>query len=223
MNPILFKKHLLVIALLLFCGVSVQAADDDLITQQITIKLDKAGSLPDSIGSDAKYKITNLKIVGEINGTDLRLIRDMAGRDVKGYATAGKLTSLDLANAKILSGGDYYYDSDNKQYNSKDDELGKYVFNRCRLTCVSLPTSIKSISYGAFEFCSGLTSINIPTSATAIETYAFSGCTGLINVNIPASVSSIGSYAFRGCTGLKIINIPTSVISIGDRAFRNCN
>ena len=88
---------------------SIQAANDDLITKQITIKLDKAGTLPDKIGRSRKYKITNLKLVGEINGTDLRMIREMAGRDYKGNATEGKLSVLDLSEAKIVKGGDYYY------------------------------------------------------------------------------------------------------------------
>lgn len=56
------------------------------------------------------YKITNLKIIGEINGTDLRVIREMAGKDVWGKDTDGMLSVLDLSDAKIVEGGDYYYD-----------------------------------------------------------------------------------------------------------------
>lgn len=37
---------------------SIQAADDDgLITKQITIKLEKAGTLPDKIGSTKKNRL----------------------------------------------------------------------------------------------------------------------------------------------------------------------
>ena len=43
---------------------------DGLITRQITLKLDEAGTLPDRIGENQKNLITNLKIVGKINGTD---------------------------------------------------------------------------------------------------------------------------------------------------------
>ena len=70
---------------------------------------------PQRISSDEKNLITNLKINGEINGTDLRLIREMAGRSVKGSdwepdeETEGKLSILDLSDAKIVSGGDPYY------------------------------------------------------------------------------------------------------------------
>ena len=72
-------KGLFLTAVFMVLGcLAIHAADDDLITRQITVKLDEAGTLPDKIGSIKKYKLTNLKIVGEINGTDLRFIRDMA-------------------------------------------------------------------------------------------------------------------------------------------------
>ena len=79
--------------MLLGC-LSLYAADNDLITRQITITLEKAGTLPDRIESSEKYKITNLKIIGEINGTDLNMIREMAGGNYTGNSTDGKLSVL---------------------------------------------------------------------------------------------------------------------------------
>ena len=73
-------KGLFVTAIFMLLGcLAIHAADGDLITKQITIKLEEAGTLPSKIGDTKKYKITNLKIMGEINGTDLRFIREMAG------------------------------------------------------------------------------------------------------------------------------------------------
>ena len=248
MNRFIFKKHLLAIALLLLCGVSAQAADDDLITQQITIKLDKAGTLPDRIGSSKKYKITNLKIIGEINGTDLRLIRDMAGHDVEGDSTAGKLTSLDLADAQIVSGGEKYYNPDfgtNCYCYTAKDKLGDCTFYKCsKLKYLIIPSSVTSIGDYAFDGCIGLTSCNIPSSVTSIgdhafflcrnitsvvipfgvgfiSYYAFAGCFNLTNIVIPSSVTLIDMGAFEAC-GLKSIYIPTSVKYIGDGAFNYC-
>lgn len=63
------------------CGLSIQAADDGLITDQIIIDKLVAGTLPQRISDDEKYLITNLKINGEINGTDLGFIREMARSD----------------------------------------------------------------------------------------------------------------------------------------------
>ena len=75
MKNFTFKRQLLFVMFMLLGCLSIQAADDGLITTQVTIKLDEAGTLPDRIGENQKYLITNLKIVGEVNGKDLCLIR----------------------------------------------------------------------------------------------------------------------------------------------------
>lgn len=66
---------------MLLGSTAILAADDGLITKQITLKLDEAGTLPNKIAVSRKNLITNLKIVGKINGTDLKFIREMAGCD----------------------------------------------------------------------------------------------------------------------------------------------
>ena len=99
MKKITFRRQVVLVVWMLLCGLSAQAADEDLITQQITINALEAGTLPQRISSSKKNLITNLKIIGEINGTDLRFIREMAGKDVKGFSTDGKLSILDLYNS----------------------------------------------------------------------------------------------------------------------------
>ena len=148
------KYLFLTTVFMLFGCLSIQASDDDLITEQITIKLDKAGTLPNKIESSKKYKITNLKIVGEINGTDLRMIREMAGLDYEANITEGKLSVLDLSETKIVVGGDYYYNSSKGGIYTSNDEIGDF----------------------AFWNCSGLTSLTLPSGITQIGESAFSGC-----------------------------------------------
>ena len=113
MKQIIKRGSFLTLMFMLLGCLSLYAADNDLITKQITIKLEKAGTLPDRIASSEKYKITNLKIIGEINGTDLNMIREMAGSDYTGSSTDGKLSVLDLYEAKIVEGGDCYYYGNN--------------------------------------------------------------------------------------------------------------
>lgn len=211
-------KGLFLCLVFLLCNATSHAADD-LITRQITIKLDKAGTLPDKIGSSKKYKITNLKIVGEINGTDWRLIREMAGRNYNGNRTNGKLSVLDLSEAKIVSGGDSYY----SYYTHHNDSIGKYAFYNCSgLTSITLPSGVTSIGEYAFYGCSGLTSITFPSSVTSIGISAFEGCSGLTSITFPSSVTLIDIYAFKGCSGLTSITFPSSVTSIGGSAFEGC-
>ena len=152
MRNFTFKGLLLTAVFMLLGCLSIQAANDDLITKQITIKLDKAGTLPDRIASSKKYKITNLKIVGKINGTDLKFIREMAGCDYDGKETDGKLSILDLSDAKIVEGGSAYYsDRDDGFINTSNDKLGDYVFKDCYgLTSLTLPSSVTKIGAAAF-------------------------------------------------------------------------
>ena len=201
MRTFTFKGLFLTVLFMLLGSTAILAADDGLITRQITLKLDEAGTLPTKIAVSRKNLITNLKIVGKINGTDLKFIREMAGCDFNWEKTDGKLSILDLSEAKIVAGGSAYvlYYGDNKY--TSNDKLGDY----------------------AFQDCSGLTSLTIPSSVTSIGAWAFSGCSGLTSLTIPSSVTSIGVFAFKGCSGLTSLTIPSGVTSIGDRAFEGCS
>ena len=223
MRNFTFKRQLLLVMFMLLGCLSIQAADDDLITKQITIKLDEAGTLPNKIGSTKKYQITNLKIIGEINGTDLRMIREMAGCDYNCEKTGGKLSMLDLSDAKIVKGGLPYIMYKGGVYTS-NDKLGYAAFSGCSgLTSLTIPSSVTSIDESAFYGCSGLTSLTIPSSVTSIGEYAFYGCSGLTSLTIPSSVTSIGESAFDGCSGLTSLTIPSSVTSINHDAFYGCS
>ena len=184
MKQIINRGSFLTLMFLLLGCLSLYAADNDLITRQITIKLEKAGTLPDKIGSSKKYKITNLKIIGEINGTDLNMIREMAGRTAFSDYTDGKLSVLDLSEAKIVEGGGYYYYGNRSHYyfHTSNDIIGSY----------------------AFRDCSGLTSLTLPAGITSIGEFAFSYCSGLTSIYVYAEkVPRIGRYAFEGCASRK--------------------
>ena len=225
MKQIIKRGSFLTLMFLLLGCLSLYAADNDLITRQITITLEKAGTLPDRIASSKKYKITNLKIIGEINGTDLRMIREMAGGNYTGNSTAGKLSVLDLSEAKIVKGGDYYYSYNdiynNNYYYTSNDVIGSYAFSYCSgLTSLTLPAGITSIGSYAFSGCSGLTSLTLPAGITWIDSYAFLNCSGLTSLTLPAGITWIGERAFYGCSGLTSIYVyAEKVPEIGSNAF----
>ena len=253
MKQIIKRGRFFTLMFMLLGCLSLYAADNDLITKQITINLEEAGTLPDRIASSKKYKITNLKIIGEINGTDLKMIREMAG----GNYTAGKLSVLDLSEAKIVEGGDSYY----YNYYTSNDVIGSYAFHDCsRLTSLNLPAGITSIGDGAFHGCNGLTSLTLPAGITEIGDDAFYGCSGLkevrfcindnldtyltkghpyidvdcgikyyindkeiTSIEIPSNVTTLGNYVFQGCSGLTSLNLPAGITKIGYNAFQGCS
>ncbi len=222
MRNFTFKGLFLAVVFMVLGSLSIQAADGDLITKQITIKLEEAGTLPSKIGDTKKYKITNLKIMGEINGTDLCFIREMAGSDREGWRTEGKLATLDLSGAKIVRGGGIYYNSVNCY--TSDDVIGNYAFSDCSgLTSLILPSNVTSIGYSAFYGCIRLTSLTLPSSVTSIGSSAFEGCRSLTSLILPSSVTEIGSSAFSGCSGLTSLTLPSSVTSIGWDTFSGCS
>ena len=196
-------KGLFLAGLFMVLGcLSIQAADG-LITKQITIKLEEAGTLPDKIGSTKKNQITNLKIIGEINSTDLRMIREMAGKDEWDTPTNGMLSVLDLLDAKIVEGGDYYFDHTGCY--TSNDKIGDYAFFGCSgLTSLTLPSGVTEIGDYAFSGCSGLTSLTLPSGVTKIGGYAFSGCSGLTSIYVYAEkLPNMESYVFGGCDAKK--------------------
>ena len=223
MKQIINRGSFLTLMFMLLGCLSLYAADNDLITKQITIKLEKAGTLPDRIESSKKYKITNLKIIGEINGTDLKMIRDMAGRTDEFNSTDGKLSVLDLSKAKIVEGGDSYYCYLGHYYYTSNDVIGRSAFDDCSgLTSLTLPAGITEIGRYAFDGCSGLTSLTLPAGITYIGQGAFLGCTGLTSLTLPAGITEIGRYAFDDCSGLTSLTLPAGITKISYDAFQGC-
>ena len=222
MGNFTFKGMLLATVFMLLGCLSIQAGDDGLITKQITVTLDKAGTLPNKIGSTKKFQITNLKIIGEINGTDLQMIREMAGKDARGNDTDGMLSVLDLSDAKIVEGKGYYMGN---SYSTSNDKIGDLAFEGCSgLTSLTLPSGLTEIGSCTFRGCSGLTSLTLPSGVTKIGYYAFEGCSGLTSLTLPSGVTEIGYSAFEGCSGLTSIYVYTEKLpDMGRDVFDGCD
>ena len=151
MNLSTLKTLFLTTVFMLFGCLAIQAQVFIYPTKglNIEIKLDEAGTLPDRI-EHIKDDISELKIIGEINGTDLDVIREMAGGiNQGGYQTDGILSVLDLSEARIVKGGHYFILSSN--YSTSKDKIGEYVFYGCSsLTSITLPPHVTEIGNSAF-------------------------------------------------------------------------
>lgn len=187
-----------------------------------------AGQLTELVGND-KYSFTTLSIAGFLNGDDLRTLRDMAGCDNEGKATAGQLTDIDLSGAQIAEGGKAYAEGHFTQTNV----VGKAMLASCeKLKRIVLPLQTTKIEADAFRNCSSLRTIEVPMLVESIETSA--GCTALAEINVQAGNSHYSSKdgVLLSGDGKSILwfpmgkegeyTLPSTVTTVGDYAFRNC-
>lgn len=190
--------------------------------------INDAGQLTELVGDD-KYRFTTLSIAGFLNGDDLRTLRDMAGCDNEGKATAGQLSDIDLSGAQIAEGGKAYAEGHFTQTNV----VGKAMLASCeKLKRIVLPLQTTKIEADAFRNCSSLHTIEVPTLVESIETSA--GCTALTEINVQAGNSHYSSKdgVLLSGDGKSILwfpmgkdgeyTLPSTVTTVGDYAFRNC-
>lgn len=190
--------------------------------------INDAGQLTELVGDD-KYRFTTLSIAGFLNGDDLRTLRDMAGCDNEGKATAGQLSDIDLSGAQIAEGGKAYAEGHFTQTNV----VGKAMLASCeKLRRIVLPLQTTKIEADAFRNCSSLRTIEVPTLVESIETSA--GCTALAEINVQAGNSHYSSKdgVLLSGDGKSILwfpmgkegeyTLPSTVTTVGDYAFRNC-
>ena len=217
----------------------------------LNITLNNAGDLINQVDLSKLDEVESLTIAGDLNGTDILVIRKMVN-----------MLILDMSDANIVYGGNSYYEdyttskdkvgdyffSDNNKIekiilpNSVTD-IENYAFSGCSLLSdVTIGKSIQTIRDKAFKGCSGLSSLTFlcPTvyawfsgmtfikkvvfgeGVKTIGYRAFEGCTGLMDVIIGNGVTDIGVFAFGSCVSLTSVEIPNSVITISESAFAHC-
>ncbi|MGN1040260.1 MAG: leucine-rich repeat protein [Candidatus Fimimonas sp.] len=110
---------------------------------------------------------------------------------------------------------------------------GRAFYSCINLVDIVIPTSVISIGYAAFGYCSELESIVVElgnnvfhsSGNCVIETASKTLIVGCKNSVIPSdgSVISIGNSAFQKCDNLTSIVIPENITSIGYAAFLLCS
>jgi len=208
-----------------------------------TVNIGKAGELSFLLSDWEKENIEGLTIIGEMNGSDFKIIRDMA--------TNNKLSFIDLSETNIVSGGDYYY----MDYSTKNNEFGYSLFNGCKkLEKIILPKTIVEIGQSAFWYCSNLASLIIYSKVKRIKPGIWGECNKLNDVkfidnsnfhfenfnlynknytNIIASllagcysnltiiegIKEIQNYAFFNFKSLTSVIFPSTLTKIGEYSF----
>ncbi len=164
----------------------------------VTVHSPQMGELKHYIteaGYDYKT-IKNLKVTGELNGEDFKLLRE----------EMPELRHLNLKNAKVkhvlyYDGWWDYGNNDHDLY--RDDMLPTDAFksNKC-IRSIVLPSSLKVIGDGAFCNTNLMYStLEIPEGVTKLGNGAFSYNEESTNVELilPSTIDSIGGSAFKNC------------------------
>lgn len=202
------------------------------------IALVSAGTLGNQIASDERTLVGELKVTGNINSSDLKVLREMAGVDSEGKKTKGKMFSLDLSEARIVAGGTPYLVENGVTYTTADDELPyKAFYMASNLRSLKLPKTITNFGDGALALLNRLTELEMPETAESQE-YTVDGDavlsndgTELISITpvakgeytIPSTVTKVHAYAMAGCSKLTKLTVPATVTELGREALKNCS
>lgn len=204
-------KKSITIVLLLIIAVIVKAEVSK------TINITTAGSLSTLLTSNEKITVTNLKVIGSIDASDIKCIRD----EITHLADL----DLSLANIQAYTGknGTFDYDSYSLNelpacsfWNSSKSEAKTSLQN------IILPNSLTSIGDHAFVSCLGLKTIPFPSTLTQISAFAFLGCDSLTDIILPKNLKIIAFSAFYGCGSINKLYLPDSLLRIDMFAFSNC-
>ena len=177
---------------------------------QKSVTTTKTGELSSQIPGAERDKIKELTVAGPLNGEDLKVIREMCGRDFSGAESEGVTATLDLSKTLIKqeAGKNYFAEQvrmSKKYYApSEDNEIGSKLFYACKpLKKVILPENTTMISGYAFQY-SGLTEVVIPNTVKTIRQYAFAN-TNLKEVILPASLTGLEDKVFDNCANLTTV------------------
>lgn len=171
----------------------------------LTVHVESAGNLINQIDLSKVEEVDSLTIWGDLNGTDILVIRKMCN-----------LSYIDMRDANIVNGGQSYHEN----FVVSQNTIGSYFFNTRKKVKIFLPNSVTTINKNCLGDCLEEVDLTIGENTESIVN-AFSG-SRISTVKLPNNIKLIGENAFSKCRDLKEINLPESVCSIGERAFYEC-
>ncbi|MDN0057800.1 leucine-rich repeat protein [Bacteroides caecigallinarum] len=144
-------------------------------------------------------------LTGDVNGSHIREIRNLCGATSNDESwinnTEPTLKVLDLKDASIVSGGDYYLCCTHNRLNYK---APTYFTSTDEVYIDEI--SGRDVLYNSFVVFIQCIDYYRP----GINEYMFKDCNSLESITLPKNVKSVWSNAFHYCESLKEIHIPSS-------------
>lgn len=139
------------------------------------------------------------------------------------YATNSD-NSVTLVDGKSAN-GDVIIPSDvrnkNKVYVVTAIEHNAFEGNNA-ITAVTIPSSVSTIGYSAFNSCKSLRRVMDASRVTEMQGFEYTDCTNLTSVTLSGTLQKIGYRSFAG-SALAHLVLPTSMREIGSSAFEDCH
>lgn len=139
------------------------------------------------------------------------------------YATNSD-NSVTLVDGKGAN-GDVIIPSDvrnkNKVYVVTAIEHNAFEGNNA-ITAVTIPSSVSTIGYSAFNSCKSLRRVMDASRVTEMQGFEYTDCTNLTSVTLSGTLQKIGYRSFAG-SALAHLVLPASMREIGSSAFEDCH
>lgn len=139
------------------------------------------------------------------------------------YATNSD-NSVTLVDGKGAN-GDVIIPSDvrnkNKVYAVTAIEHNAFEGNNA-ITAVTIPSSVSTIGYSAFNSCKSLRRVMDASRVTEMQGFEYTDCTNLTSVTLSGTLQKIGYRSFAG-SALAHLVLPASMREIGSSAFEDCH
>jgi hypothetical protein len=170
-----------------------------------------AGGLYYTLTASELSMVTDLTISGSIDARDFKIMRD----------NMPNLQVVDISES-VINAYSGEKGTDSYEVNYSANTIPNLAFSGCyELITVKLSSTVDTIGSEAFDRCFNLKTCLIPSSSTlrCISYGAFEFCEELESINFPHTLTYIGDWGFWCCKNLRTFNIPSSVLTIGNLAF----
>ena len=200
------------------------------------VVVEQAGTLSKLLSQDEKEQLTSLRLSGELNSSDIRLLRKMTGGsdDLTEYGSwqGGALTRLDMKDATIVAdeepyltivatGGWTHSVTENDVTTTVSYDFGHMDEQQWQQFKTDIGEKQEGVIYSRSD--DNRYWANYHCENDVVGNQMFLRCASLREIILPQSTKKIDSFAFFGCSLLQRIKVPEQTAQLGRKPFSNCS
>lgn len=102
----------------------------------------------------------------------------------------------------------------------------RYAFAYTKISSVTFPSGLKTLTNNAFFACPNITSVSLPSGLETLENHAFASCSSLKSIDTSkcTSLKTVGNYVFENAkiSTFDFTPMKDTLESIGEGMFNGC-